>query len=268
MALQETWNIPHPDLIQIPDFNFIHTQRKNQKGGGVGFLIKEGINYKIIQEHSTFIPFLFECLTIETTFNNKKFLLAPSTYRSPNPPKNTSITNHNKSFINQLNNLLHSLPSQFNESYILLNSNINLLHPKLNNLLNHTLNQSKQTITNSFIQSIHKATRSQNSSHSLIDHIITNTRSSIINSGTIVIDISDHFMTFIQLPSKYPKSFQKEKVTHNLNSENISRLRDCLTNLTWQNVLNCHDVDSSFNLFWTQFLEFFNMCIPLKKKQI
>lgn len=85
LALQETWKIHHLELISIPNFNFIHSQRSHKNGGGVGFYIKEGITYKKIEKLSKFIYKTFECLTIELQINNKKITVS-SIYRSPTPP--------------------------------------------------------------------------------------------------------------------------------------------------------------------------------------
>ena len=99
LALQETWTIPHTKLINIPGFSFIHAQRHGRKGGGVGFFIRDDINYKIDHHHSPFIPFSFECLTIEITFNNKKTSIT-SNYKLPNPPRNCTSEIHHTSFLN------------------------------------------------------------------------------------------------------------------------------------------------------------------------
>ena len=38
LALQETWSIPHPELLKIRNYSFIHAQRKGQRGGWRRFL--------------------------------------------------------------------------------------------------------------------------------------------------------------------------------------------------------------------------------------
>ena len=70
IALQEIWNLPYPELVNIPGFEFIHSMRKNSQGGGVAFYIKQGIPFKIVKNLSIFIEREFECLTIEATINN------------------------------------------------------------------------------------------------------------------------------------------------------------------------------------------------------
>jgi hypothetical protein len=53
--------------------NMIHSTRKNSKGGGVGFYLKNDLPHKIIPELSHFEEKLFESLTISITRNKKSF---------------------------------------------------------------------------------------------------------------------------------------------------------------------------------------------------
>ena len=93
LALQETWCIHYTELIQIPGYTFTHQHRTSNRGGGVGFYIREDISYKIIPELSTFTDNLFESLTIEAKISNKNYLLS-TVYRSTTPPKNTTHSEH------------------------------------------------------------------------------------------------------------------------------------------------------------------------------
>ena len=43
IALQETWNIPNLNLVNIPNFNLKFKKRAKFRGGGVGFYLKQGI---------------------------------------------------------------------------------------------------------------------------------------------------------------------------------------------------------------------------------
>ena len=55
IAIQETWDICQPDLLAIPGFQtFIYKNRVNMRGGGVGFYIRNGLNFKIINNLSPF----------------------------------------------------------------------------------------------------------------------------------------------------------------------------------------------------------------------
>jgi len=38
LALQETWNIPYTELVQIPDYTFTYKQRTSSRGGGWDYI--------------------------------------------------------------------------------------------------------------------------------------------------------------------------------------------------------------------------------------
>ena len=61
IALQETWDISVPDLVNIPGYSFVSKNRKNQRGGGVGFYVKSGLVFKVIKI-SPFEEKFFECI--------------------------------------------------------------------------------------------------------------------------------------------------------------------------------------------------------------
>ena len=53
IAMQETWSIKYPELLTIPGYQqLIFLNRKKGKGGGIGFYVRNGLNYKIV-DHST-----------------------------------------------------------------------------------------------------------------------------------------------------------------------------------------------------------------------
>ena len=78
IALQETWNLNNSVLLLINGFQpIISNTRKGMRGGGVGFYIRNGINFKILDMPSASINKSFESITIELTYpNNKKILFS------------------------------------------------------------------------------------------------------------------------------------------------------------------------------------------------
>ena len=82
IAIQETWAVPYPDSVVLPGFQKIALKcRRNSRGGGVGFFIREGIEFKIIDNLSPFIENIVESITVELIINKTKILLT-SIYRS------------------------------------------------------------------------------------------------------------------------------------------------------------------------------------------
>jgi len=72
IAIQETWQLPYPDLMQIPGYTLHYKTRVFSRGGGVGFYIRNDLNSKIIENLSTFHEIFFECTTVEIVCGEKK----------------------------------------------------------------------------------------------------------------------------------------------------------------------------------------------------
>ena len=116
-----------------------------------------------------------------------------------------------------------------------------------------------------FIPTNFKATRIQNQSCSLIDHILANNTRNIINSGTIIEEISDHFVTFFQTNVKLTKSKPKILYRRVINDENLNELKDSLLKTTWSNVLYAKDVDECYSHFWEEFNTRFEVFLPITR---
>ena len=147
LAIQETWSIHHPHFINIPGFNFTHKQRPSGRGGGVGFYVRNNLSFEVRDELTTFIPKIFECLTISIMLSNKKITFS-SIYRSP-----SSNAQDMQALLTHLDSLLFNLSSNNLTSFICLDSNINILNTPCIIQYLSTIND------NNFIQSIKKSTR-------------------------------------------------------------------------------------------------------------
>jgi exonuclease III len=189
IALQETWRIPYTEIVEIPGYTFTHKHRTANRGGGVGFYIRNTITYRVIPELSPFADNIFECITIEAKIHKKTYPLS-SVYRSPNLPDNTSINAQIASFNTSLEALLSNLNTRKLNTYIFLNSNLNLLHL---NTDNNVSSYHDTILNNGYLQTITRATRIHNNHFSLIDHILTNSPSTETQAGILISDISVTF---------------------------------------------------------------------------
>jgi hypothetical protein len=94
-------------------------------------------------------------------------------------------------------------------SYVFRDSNLNILNlqsPDSANYLNCVSAKG-------YLQTIGKATRIQNDSKTLIDHVLSNSGNLEICSGTLISYVSDHFFTFI-LPHICPNPKQMHHTTY------------------------------------------------------
>jgi hypothetical protein len=190
IALQEIWSISYPDLVNIPGFKFVYKLRASGRGGGVGFYVNDNLQFSTVN----LVPFIdsqFENITLETVVDNKKYTYVTFIVPLLVPHKNHRdlIENFNLR-LEELMNLINK--PQYN-SLIFMDSNVNLLKLNSSQLSAEFLDTCH---ANGFIISNLKASRICNDSYSLIDQILCNNTDHNITSGSIVSDLSDHFMTF------------------------------------------------------------------------
>jgi hypothetical protein len=230
------------------------------RGGGVGIFVRTGLNFKERADLEDYSLKTFENIALEIQYPNKSILIS-NIYRSPTPPPNTPISDHLDNFLNTLDTHLARLSDQNKHTYIFTDTNINLL--KLNE--SQTCTDYLDTlILNGFVQIINKATRIQNNKSSLIDHIMTNTNLVEYNAGTIIDDISDHFINFLQLTTeKTSKQKQKEDKKRIINETTTANLKNALNITDWTPVYVDNNVDSSFNTFWDLFSSLYEEHCPI-----
>jgi len=121
--------------------------------------------------------------------------------------------------------------------------------------------------SNGFTQFILKATRIQNLSHSLIDHVISNSNYPNVTSGTIISDISDHFLTFVEIEKQKTIVKAKTVQSRNFSQSNIKKFKENLQLMSWQSVLNTEDVNEAYDSFWSNFSTLFSLHFPLTYSQ-
>jgi hypothetical protein len=95
--------------MSIPQYTLIHKHRPQGNGGGVGFYIKNNINFKVIESLSLMSTKIFECITIEIPLSNKKISIS-SIYRSPTPPHNMTQKTQLEEFTLHFDTLLQTYP--------------------------------------------------------------------------------------------------------------------------------------------------------------
>ena len=264
IALQETWTVRYPHLLTIPGYQpLIFTNRSKGRGGDVGFYVRNGLNVKILDNLSPYQDKLLETLTIDISYtqdNTTKHYLATSLYRSPSPLTGLSNTDQLAEFNEKLDNLLNNLNNLNTDSYIFTDSNINLL-----NLNSDTVpkNYMNNLTNNGYLITNLKATRMQNGSSSMIDHILCNCKMTKLVSGTIIEDISDHFVTFIQ-PNLSKHKTKPLNIKQRLYTQhNLDRFKTDLQQLTWNDVLATTDVDNCYNALWDNYTMLHDIHFPL-----
>jgi hypothetical protein len=263
IAVQEIWSIHYAELVDIPGFRFIFKNRSQGSGGGVGFYIKDNLQFTEISP----VPFIdsqFEYIAIETVISKKKYYLY-NIYRAPNSVGNESQCDLIENYNQHLDNLLPMLTKNNYISIVFSDCNINLLKINSSQLTAEYLDTCH---ANGFIQTNFKASRIQQNSYSLIDHIMTNYIDHDIVTGSIIHDISDHFMQFFSCNNIRKEQNVTDTMFCNFSHHNMSAFRDDLRGLSWNNVLSERNVDTALDNFLDTFQPLFELRFPLMKRKI
>jgi hypothetical protein len=266
ISMQETWNVKYSNLLCIPGYQKLCFRNRNVgRGGGIGFYIKCGLEYNVVPSpFDSYVDKIFESLTIHITDKScKKHVqyLVTSIYRSPSPIQNVSHADQLEGFFDKYNSLANFLQSKNLTSFICMDSNINFLD--LNGNLT-TMTFLNNVLNNGYIPINFKATRMNNNSASLIDQILCNDVSKCTTSGSIIDDLSDHWLTFVQLNYS-----NKHKLKHRMdkrrliNTENLTNFRNSLSNLQWNDVLLSNDVNDCYDIFWNHFKTLYDLHFPV-----
>lgn len=180
-------------------------------------------------------------------------------YRSPTPMTGLTSTQQHDMFNDNLDKLLHELSTLKHDTYIFLDSNINLL--KIDTDM--TANQYMNTIhERGFLLTNMKATRMTGTSSTLIDNILTNSKNPSLVSGSLIVDLSDHWMTFIQPNISKTRAKPKKVKRRLINNENLTRFKNSLQALNWDEVLNSTEVDDCYSKFWSLFNTLYDLNFP------
>ena len=221
ISLTETWlNDINSENFNLPNFDFVCSNRANKKGGGVGFFISNNLNYKIRSDLNTNKDGIIETLFTEINSTSSKNIILGSIYRPPNGDF--------EMFENILNTILTKVDKTKKVTYLTGDFNIDLLKSDHSE---HSNRFYEQLFTSSFFPLINRPTRITHHTATLIDNIFTNDLEQIESSvnGLIFSDISDHLPIF-QIISRY-FMLLLYLLTKTVTKQKIHFTKECLTKI-------------------------------------
>jgi hypothetical protein len=162
----------------------------------------------------------------------------------------------------QFSQLLSDINATKKKSYVFLDANINILHlhsPESANYLNCILSKG-------YLQVICKASRIQNDSKTLIDHVLSNSVGTELCSGTLLSDISDHFFTFVvpcvsSIPKQQPRTVSKR----DFSQQNLNEFKREMSQVDWNPVCLKSNINEAYDEFWKIYTGIFDQKFPLRR---
>lgn len=84
IAISETWiNSGEVEDFEMDGYELLHINRKNKSGGGVAIYVDNGLKCKVLEEMTTVVDNLLECLTIELCMEKSRNIIISCIYRAP-----------------------------------------------------------------------------------------------------------------------------------------------------------------------------------------
>ena len=215
--------------------------------GGVGLYVKDNLSYSILEQKSTRA---FQALWIEIHLPTKKNIICGVIYRQHNSPN---------IFLDYFNEVLDKMTSRNLPTYILGDFNINLLKSETCDFAHEFLTLLQSCF---FIPTIDKPTRVYNNSATLIDNIFVNNPESVVLSGNVISDISDHFTQFCIASSVKPFFQSKKKKVRNYSTFSETSFNEAIqTDLI---IRNNREIDQEFSCFYRKLNKLIDKHAPLK----
>lgn len=204
ICVSETWLDDDPNnSCYLPGYSlFNQCPQDFSRGKGAAVYLHENLKYISRQDLST-KPVEFQSAFVEISSTSSPNLIIGSVYRSP--------SFDHASFLKHLDEIIHKISTSNKRCIIAGDFNIDLLQQSNSLIADNFLTSLS---LGGFIPSITLPTRITSSSASLIDNFYINFPQSLIRSGILIDDISDHLPIFLSIDQNNSCPLIQKKILH------------------------------------------------------
>ena len=258
IGLAETWlDTESEKLLSVKGFKAVCASRKSKSGGGVAFLIREGLTYRERGDLGQFIEGEFESIFVEIVRGeNKRNEIIGVIYRPPGG----DITRFNE-HMNEIFKKVGGL-----NAYIMGDFNVDLLKADGHKLTNDFL---QGFYTGGFYPLISLPTRITDSTATLIDNIWTNDLGVKVESGLVSVRISDHLPIFSFIGGNRQDRGIQQKAEgwhRTINEARITRFADALNQWSFDET-RALGVEANVAKFRNEFRDLYDTAFPWVKNK-
>ena len=198
-----------------------------------------------------------ELFGLKLTLKNCKSFVVGVLYRLPDSSKYS-----NKNFLKSLSDVLNKISYEDKETILMGDINCDYLkdndHREIKNYF----------VSYGYKQLIEKATRITETSETLIDVILTNSRETIRNYKTVLSSDSDHDIIAVIRKKLTPRYSPRTIYSRNYKNYNTNVIKNELRNLNWEHVTSCRDSNICWQYIKDILLKYADTHAPLTKKTI
>ena len=253
--LVETWLTKESEnRFLIPGYTYVGATRKHKKGGGVGFLIKEHLNYTERPDLKLNHEFIENCFIELKT--GKSSIVLGAIYRPPN-------TNE-KSFLEFYVKCCESLKQHKVKQFVLgMDHNLDLIKHHI-----HTNTQAflEVLLEHNHFPCITRPTRITTNSATLIDNIVVSADLfEKQNSCILISDISDHLPCYMKINNGFDTLYERCHTTKRcLTKKKTETLITELGKVEWTKILKNCNAEEGMNIFHRKYESVVDKVAPVK----
>ena len=259
ILLAETWlKKATKNKIRVPGYQFVGSHRECKRGGGMGILISNKLQFRERKDLTLDIP-NFENITIELKTHKNSILLS-ALYRPLNTKETEFIKNY-KRLLNKFN------PEEISRLILGLDHNMDFLKHKRHKPTKEFI---ALNLDYNLLPSFTKPTRITKTSSTLIDNIIIGKKYQMTYEPTICIsDISDHLPLVLCIDNIDPFRAPKTKIyTRKLDRIKMETLNTRIQDVDWITALHDKNANESFNTLHKLLSDQLNDIAPVKTFEV
>ena len=251
---------PPSNNIEIAGYNEFEFEPTGTSHGGVGFYIKNGLDYVVRNDLKLNSPGNFEAIFIEIIIPDRKNLIVGCIYRHPS----SSISLH--SFVSDhLEPVIVKISKEKKECALMGDFNVDLLKTTGNNAASEFYNSLTSHFFTPFVL---QPTRLK--SKTLIDNIFLNSLEYHSASGNLLYELSDHLIQFLIIEGFAKKCelpptnlFKRDK--SNFTEREFEEI--AINGNNWDDVcmLRYNDASVAFTSFYDRIIFHLDEMAPYKK---
>ena len=241
--------------VCLPGFEIVRRDRKvnGRNGGGVCLYIRSNINYKVRYDLQSEI---LENLIVEITKPRSKSILVSTWYRPPDCPV---------SLFNEFETMIGALDAENLEFFLLGDLNVDF-KPSIKS-------SNKSTLAELFdiyglSQIIEEPTRITEKSSTMIDLCLTNTLSTVVDSGVIHLSISDHSMVYIVRKAHYFQTGIRVVESRSMKKFNRDSFLNDLRQQPWGNVYHHGNPNEMWGTWKALLMNVIDKHAPLRTRRV
>lgn len=262
LCFVETWlNEQNGNVVHFDQYKHVSTKKPNSgRGGGISIFVKDHLDFHIREDLKFPEQFkdIYDCLFIEVHSSDPNIpsTLIGTMYRSPSHASETH-------FINSIEHLLNKLQPENKELIILGDFNIDLI-----NMNTSACTMLDMFMNNQLFSQITVPTRVTETSNTLIDHVYKKVSSQKCLAGTLINDITDHYINFVFTSIVKHNPQQSKYVSYRSFTEsNLNSFNNQLRQTDWSPVFDSNDPNDSYKIFYSLYKHALDKTIPLKTRK-